>query len=302
MQRVCRSFELRRTTSPRHTTTPHAPPPQPLHTDEFEREREELLRAVARCGVQAAELHRAEWEGRQRADEVAELQRALGDAQQALFDERSRLLALQAENDGLKLRELDDRRRIQQLLAACGGGCGAPPMEQSVALRADGGPAEVLSLPADGGGGWGAGGSGVGARLGGAGVSPSKQRRGGGGGGSGPGGSGAAAAAAAGVPPGGVVRTVFLPAGDPSALALKVEALQAQLDEQRALHEERVEALLADRRVREEEAQRQRAAAAAAVEALSAKVEQLEDALRASTRDYLEGARLWAWHWKWPVV
>ena len=42
---------------------------------------------------------------------------ALSDAQAFLFEERQRLLALQAENDELKLQELDDRRRIQHLLS-----------------------------------------------------------------------------------------------------------------------------------------------------------------------------------------
>jgi hypothetical protein len=139
---------------------------------EFEAEREELLRAVARCGVAADALHAAEWEARKRGDEVRELQQvrrrrrgggrglvgargrggapvdfpaghaarprarrrrarstmraarrtqrargptpaarprpptpqALSDAQQFLFEERQRLLALQAENDELKLQ------------------------------------------------------------------------------------------------------------------------------------------------------------------------------------------------------
>jgi coiled-coil domain-containing protein 77 len=34
-----------------------------------------------------------------------------------VFDERQRLLALQAENDQLRLQELQDRKSIQQLLA-----------------------------------------------------------------------------------------------------------------------------------------------------------------------------------------
>ena len=50
------------------------------------------------------ELHRLEWEARQRGDEVRELQKALSDAHTYLFEERERLLVLQAENDELRLQ------------------------------------------------------------------------------------------------------------------------------------------------------------------------------------------------------
>ncbi|KAF5830415.1 hypothetical protein DUNSADRAFT_14636, partial [Dunaliella salina] len=43
--------------------------------DEFENEREALLRSVERTGMQAADLHRLDWENRKRADEVRELQK-----------------------------------------------------------------------------------------------------------------------------------------------------------------------------------------------------------------------------------
>jgi coiled-coil domain-containing protein 77 len=45
---------------------------------------------------------------------------ALSDAHAFLFDERQRLLSLQAENDELRLQELEDRKRIQQLLSDAG--------------------------------------------------------------------------------------------------------------------------------------------------------------------------------------
>jgi coiled-coil domain-containing protein 77 len=56
------------------------------------------------CAVDKRELHRLEWENRKRADEVRELQKALSDSHTYLFEERERLLALQAENDELKLQ------------------------------------------------------------------------------------------------------------------------------------------------------------------------------------------------------
>jgi hypothetical protein len=179
---------------------------QPCTTiaDEFEAEREELLRAVARCAVQADELHRTEWEARKRADEVRELQQALSDAQQFLFEERQRLLSLQAENDELKLQELDDRKRMQQLLSM------AAPLDQTVLYRPDGLPIATTLPP---GGGGCSGGNPSSSGGGGAAGQHRQQQRGG----------------AAG---GGAVRTVFLPAANADALVLKIEALQAQLNEQ----------------------------------------------------------------------
>ncbi|CAH8513845.1 unnamed protein product [Schistosoma rodhaini] len=52
----------------------------------------------------------------QRDAEISELQRALSDMQVYLFQEREHVLRLYAENDRLKIRELDDRCKIQHLL------------------------------------------------------------------------------------------------------------------------------------------------------------------------------------------
>ena len=49
---------------------------------------------------------------------------ALSDAHAFLFEERQRLLASQAENDELRLQEIEDRKRIQQLLGYNGGPSG----------------------------------------------------------------------------------------------------------------------------------------------------------------------------------
>ncbi len=54
---------------------------------------------------------------RQREEEIAELQKALSDMQVYLFQERENVLRLFAENDRLKIRELEDRKKIQHLLS-----------------------------------------------------------------------------------------------------------------------------------------------------------------------------------------
>ena len=52
-----------------------------------------------------------------RASQVAELQRAVRDAQVYLYDERETALRLQSENEALKLGDIENRRRVQHLLA-----------------------------------------------------------------------------------------------------------------------------------------------------------------------------------------
>lgn len=141
----------------------------------------------------------------------------MSDAQQFLFEERQRLLLLQAENDELKLQEIQDRQRIQQLLAL------TQPVEQTVTYRQGGPPSSITAYPKPAAGS----GSAAAAAAGRAG-SPSKaagrvgskeQQHGG------------AAAGGGGVGER-VLRTVVLPAVDSGFLLLKIESLQAQLNEQ----------------------------------------------------------------------
>jgi coiled-coil domain-containing protein 77 len=129
---------------------------------------------------------------------------ALSDAQQLLFEERQRLLHVQSENDELKLQEIQDRQRIQQLLAM------TQPLEQIVTHRQDGGPpcsVTVYPKPYP--------------------QHAQQQQRGGK-----SSQRGADAAAGAGGSGERVLRTVFLPTVDCDFLLLKVESLQAQLNEQ----------------------------------------------------------------------
>lgn len=61
-----------------HDDSPCVPPAACACTEAFERERSELLESLERCSVQAAELHRLDWESRKRGDEVRELQKVRG--------------------------------------------------------------------------------------------------------------------------------------------------------------------------------------------------------------------------------
>ena len=66
---------------------------------EFERDLEDAAARTSAIEVSHEELHRTQWELKVRHEEVAELQRALSDANVYLFDEREQVLKLQAEND-----------------------------------------------------------------------------------------------------------------------------------------------------------------------------------------------------------
>ena len=108
---------------------------------EFEKERAVMIKKMNAIEVSHEELHRTQWDLRVRQEEIAELQRALSDANVYLFDEREQVLKLQAENDQLKIQELEDRRRIQHLLAL------TQPVSQEVTFFRDCRPAKMTRFP-----------------------------------------------------------------------------------------------------------------------------------------------------------
>ena len=83
---------------------------------EFDSEHEEMVRRLDAYRCTYEEHHKSQWTIRQREQEIAELQKALSDMQVYLFQEREQVLRLHAENDRLRLRELQDRQKIQHLL------------------------------------------------------------------------------------------------------------------------------------------------------------------------------------------
>ncbi|NWR20522.1 CCD77 protein, partial [Emberiza fucata] len=87
---------------------------------DFDEEHEELVKRLERYKQTYDEQHQLQWEVRHLEEEIAELQKALSDMQVYLFQEKEHVLRLYSENDRLKLRELEDRKKIQQLLAILG--------------------------------------------------------------------------------------------------------------------------------------------------------------------------------------
>ncbi|KAI5100383.1 coiled-coil domain-containing protein 77 isoform X1 [Silurus meridionalis] len=170
---------------------------------QFDAEHDDLLQLLEKYKSTTEDQHKLQWEVRQREDEIAELQKALSDMQVFLFQEREQALRLYAENDRLKIKELEDRKKIQHLLALVGPDAG-----------------EITYFHRE--------------------------------------------------PP------------------HKVEALQAQLEEQTRLAKEQVESLLEDRRIHVEEGQVQRQRDQERITALTEKLQRTQNLLYESTRDFLQ--------------
>lgn len=197
------------------------------------------------------------------------LMQALSNAHTYLFEERERLLALQAESDALRLQEVEDRARIKQLLSL------TQPVEHKVVysgIENDSGPQSSVVFPR-GSSGCSSGGGGSRGR------SPRR---------------GAAAPAAQqaqqhqqSLQQRSILRTVYLPTAQSEALALKCEALAAQLAEQKRFAAERIAALTEDRAIRERDAAATAAAHNRTAEDLAERLQGAEEALRCTTRDYI---------------
>ena len=256
--------------------SPSRLPPPPAPTEAVDAERRDVLERLEQCEVPQAQLYRLNTECRMRMEEVRELQKAssgprrpppprpaihwpiprlaslqaLSDAHTYLFEERERLLKLQADNDQLKLQEVEDRTRIKQLLAL------TRPVEQQVRYGQENGPQAAVIFPR--------------------GRSPSRRTGGTGASGSSSGADGER-----------MLRTVYLPTAQAETLALKCEALQAQLAEQKRFGVERIQALVEDRALREREAASQAAATAQHMTELTERLKGVEEALRRTTMDYI---------------
>ncbi|KAF6339014.1 coiled-coil domain containing 77 [Rhinolophus ferrumequinum] len=87
---------------------------------ECEAENEDLLKKLELYREACEGQHKLQWDLQQREKEIAELQKALSDMQVCLFQEREHVLRLYSENDRLRIRELEDKKKIQTLLALVG--------------------------------------------------------------------------------------------------------------------------------------------------------------------------------------
>ncbi|NWX83827.1 CCD77 protein, partial [Nothoprocta pentlandii] len=225
---------------------------------EFDEEHEDLAKRLERYKETYDEQHKLQWEVRQREEEIVELQKALSDMQVYLFQEREQVLRLYSENDRLKIRELEDRKKIQHLLALVGSDRGEvtyfhkePPHKVTVLQR----PAKSTDPHER---------NGI-SRTVGTKRSTSKSAA--------------------------SVEKLESPERyktDNQTLLLQVEALQAQMEEQTRLSKEQLEALLEDRRIHMEEAKVQHQRDQDKIKNITDKLHKTQNLLYESTRDFLQ--------------
>ncbi|XP_032442286.1 coiled-coil domain-containing protein 77 isoform X2 [Xiphophorus hellerii] len=226
---------------------------------QYDGEHEELLQMLEKFKSIAEDQHKLQYDIQEREREVTQLQNALSDMQVYLFQEREQSLRLYAENDRLKIRELEDRKKIQHLLALVGPDAGEityfhqePPHKVTITQRH---PESMFDENLS--------------------LRPTKLRP-------------AAATKEANRKTKSAGDGVEKYKNDNQTLLLQVEALQAQMEEQTRLVREQIEALLEDRRIITEESQAQRHRDQERIAALSEKLQQTQNLLHESTRDFLQ--------------
>ena len=241
--------------------------------DEFVRLEEDYLARIQSLETSVEEKHRARWQYLRAESEVEDLQQALSDAKLALFDEKERVVQLTAENDALKIQELEDRQRIQQLLSL------TQPVTEEVTLLKDKVPEHLIRVGIDakppGGGlyvGYG-GSTAFGSKL----ADSTDLSL-----------LGPQDSSLSSVSTGrGMLRTVFLPSQNSEALSYELQALRVQAEEQKRLWKEKEEVLLEDRRIKAAELKMIRQRHSEQRDELEKKILQLESELAVVTRDYV---------------
>lgn len=223
-----------------------------------EAENEDLLKKLDLYREACEGQHKLEWNLQQREEEIAELQKALSDMQVCLFQEREHVLRLYSENDRLRIRELEDKKKIQNLLALVGTDTGEvtyfykePPHKVSILQKTVQG-VHVCEQ-----------------------NEPSAFKAG---------------------PKVNKKRVTIKEKEDLTercqrevqTLILQVEALHAQLEEQTKLAREQVEGLMEDRRIRIEEIQVQHQRNQDKVKELTKSLHHTQDLLYESTKDFLQ--------------
>ncbi|XP_010628637.1 coiled-coil domain-containing protein 77 isoform X1 [Fukomys damarensis] len=225
---------------------------------ECEGENEDLLKKLELYKEACEGQHKVEWDLLQREEEIAELQKALSDMQVCLFQEREHVLRLYSENDRLRIRELEDKKKIQNLLALVGTDTREvtyfykePPHKVSIlqnSIQAVGACEPNVSSAST------------------AGPKVNKKRP--------------------------SMREKEDSSEhcqrDTQALVLQVEALQAQLEEQTRLSREQVEGLMEDRRIRIEEIEVQHQRNQDKVKELTKSLHHTQELLYENIKDFLQ--------------
>lgn len=224
---------------------------------EYDIEREDLIKKLDKIKDSLDDQHKLTWELRQKDDEIAELQKAISDMQVFLFQEREQVLKLYAENDRLKIQELQDRKKINRLLSLAG------VSENEVTYFIKEPPGKIIINQK---------------QPNGAGVVSSRDEK---------------ETTSSFKHPAQSQPTYF--STDPNkyprdydSLLLQINALETQIQEQIKLSREQIDALLEDRRVKDEEYETRRLKDATLIKSLKEKLIQTQNLLHESTKDFLD--------------
>ncbi|KAJ8790827.1 hypothetical protein J1605_020921 [Eschrichtius robustus] len=225
---------------------------------ECEAENEGLLKKLELYREACEGQHKLEWDLQQREAEIAELRKALSDVQLCLFQEREHVLRLYSENDRLRIRELEDKKKIQNLLALVGTDIGEvtyfykePPNKVSI-LQKTIQAVEVCEQNES---------SAFRADSEGSRRKPAVRQK---------------------------EESAQLHQRDMQTLILQVEALQAQLEERSRLLQEQVAGLVEERRICMEEVQAHQQRDRERVAELTRNLHHTKELLYESTKDFLQ--------------
>ncbi|XP_077566557.1 coiled-coil domain-containing protein 77 [Stigmatopora nigra] len=231
---------------------------------QFDGEHGQLLKTLEKYKSIIEDQHKMMSDLRQREAEITELKNALSDMQVYLYQEREQSLRLHAENDRLKIRELEDRKKIQQLLALVGSEDGEttyfhrePPHKVTVRQknRSLGLGDNICLRPTK--------------------IKTTVTRR-------------VEASKTSKLAEMGTGDTLEKYKTDNHSLMLQVEALQAQMEEQTRLAREQVETLQEDREIRKDESQAERQRFEKHVGTLTDTLQRTQNLLYESTKDFLK--------------
>ncbi|KAF1322933.1 Mediator complex, subunit med13, partial [Globisporangium splendens] len=85
--------------------------------EQFQQERQTMLDRMTQIEISKEEFHRLKWELRMKNEEISELEDSLKKSSATLFQVKTELVDMQAENKKLRIQEEKDRQKIHHLLA-----------------------------------------------------------------------------------------------------------------------------------------------------------------------------------------
>ncbi|KAJ0397784.1 hypothetical protein P43SY_006486 [Pythium insidiosum] len=109
--------------------------------EQFQSERQILVDHISNVEVTKEEYHRIKWDLKMRKEEIAELEASLKKANAVIFQLKEEKLALETENEALRIQEQGDRHKIQHLLAL------TQPVVEEVTFFRDCRPGTTAAFP-----------------------------------------------------------------------------------------------------------------------------------------------------------